>query len=237
MAENMEQRRKTAAIILAAGCGSRMGTDEPKQRLTLGGQSILYRTVRAFDASDVIDCLVLVTREEDLSFATDIAATCRKSCCVTLGGHDRQASSALGVAAVSDDVAFVAIHDGARCLVTGEIIEKTVREAWQFGAACAVSPVSDTVKSVKDACQIVATLDRDALRLAETPQVFSVDLYTRASAFAKAHGVKVTDDASLVEAMGGTVRAVEHGDINAKITYPKDLILAEFVLRQREDMA
>lgn len=230
----MEYKRKTAAVILAAGCGSRMGMDAPKQRLMLGGQSILYRTVRAFDSADVIDSLVIVTREEDLAFVRDIADTCHKPCRVTLGGADRQASAALGVAAISPDTAFVAIHDGARCLVTAEIIEKTVSEAWQFGAACTVSAVSDTVKSVNDSCQIVGTLDRATLRLAETPQVFSVETYRRALAFAAERGIKVTDDASLVEAMGGTVRAVMHEDINTKITYPKDLILAEFVLQQRE---
>lgn len=230
----MKQNRKTVAVILSAGSGSRMGGDVAKQRMLLRGQSILYQTVHIFDRIDEIDQLILVVREEDASFAEGIAKDCEKAVTVILGGEDRQTSAYLGALA-ADGADFVAIHDGARCLVTPDIIRETVKAAWHFGAACAVGAVSDTVKRVGEDGTILETVPRDSLRFAQTPQVFRRDLYLSAVAYAKEHGIRVTDDASLLEATGTPVLAVLNTEINQKITYPEDVTLAEYVMKTREE--
>lgn len=229
----MNTRGKTVAVILSAGSGTRMGEGVAKQQCLLLGQSLLSHTVRAFDHAQGIDGICLVVRSEDMPLAESIAARCRKPVTLCIGAGDRQGSARIGVRSLSDDVTYVAIHDGARCLVTPQIIEKTVEKAWQTGAACAVERVVDTVKTVNTCGQIVGTCERDTLRLAQTPQVFSRALYEEALDHAQQQRLCVTDDCALVEVLGREVSAVEHTDSNFKVTYKKDLFLAECILKER----
>ncbi len=229
----MKNNRKTAAVILAAGCGRRMGTDVAKQYITLLGQTVLYHTVHAFAQAATVDVLCLVIREEDRALAEEATARCKKPLFLCIGADTRQGSARCGVMALPADVDYVAIHDGARCLVTPSVIDDTIRAAWKHNAACAVERPVDTVKEVDNMGQIIATHDREKLRLAQTPQVFARDLYMRALAHAEQQGLSVTDDCALVEALGVRVHAVMHEEDNFKVTYKRDLMLAECILKQR----
>ncbi len=223
-----------AAVILAAGNSTRFGTGTAKQWCPLLGKSVLYYTVKAFDDAPGIDRICLVIREEDRALAQTLVADCRKPVTLCIGADDRQGSACKGVQSLESDVAYIAIHDGARCLVTPQLIEKTVEKAKQYGAACAVEAAVDTVKRVDEDGHIVSTCDRTHLRMAQTPQVFAREVYEKAMAHAQKMGLTVTDDCALLEAVGVPICTVLHTEDNFKVTYPKDMRYAAYVLSQRE---
>ena len=152
---------------------------------------------------------------------------------VVAGGETRQDSARLGLEALGDDVKYIAIHDACRCLVTPEMIDSVVKEAHVMKAACAGTPVTDTVKHVSASAFVKETPPREEYWVAQTPQVFRVSLYRCAAYSAKRYGWVGTDDASLVERAGQTVRMVDCGRENIKITFPCDLGMAEAVLAAR----
>ena len=228
----MSCEKRVCAIVLAAGVGERMQSETTKQRINILGRPVLYYALAAFEACDDIDDIVVVTRSDEIGFVTDTARGMEKVRSVITGGACRAESAMLGFAAIPDGTAFVAIHDAARALITPENISAVVAGAMVSGAASAVSLVTDTIKVVDNNGVIVSTVDRATLRRAETPQIFSVELYRRAikNADMSAH---ITDDNMLLEHIGVAVSAVDVGRENVKITMPDDLRYAEFLLRGR----
>ena len=223
----------TTAIILAAGVGSRFDSTVPKQTVSLLGKSIIARAAEPFYRCDDVDCIVVVTRSEDIDFVNrELHFLGTKLHAVISGGKCRAESASLGFLAVPDCTTHVAIHDAARCLIKEEDISSVIIEAYRSGAASAVSLIASTVKRVLDN-SIVETVSRDELVLAETPQVFSCDIYKKALS-AVLNFEKQTDDNMMVENIGVKISPVILSFENPKITYPHDLAYAEFLQRRRE---
>ena len=232
MCENKGNKR-VVAIILAAGLGSRVGAEVTKQRIKICGHTVLWHTLRAFQSCEAVDGIVVVVRaDERAEVLLDIGDSFSKIHAVINGGKCRAESAALGFNAIPEGTDIIAIHDGARCLITPRSIERVVLSALEKGAATAVSAVTDTVKTVDSEGKITATLDRSVLRCAQTPQVFSKDIYGRALKLC-ADMERVTDDNMLVESIGEQVYAVDIEDENLKITTARDLGYAEFVISKR----
>lgn len=233
----LRRRPRTAGVILAAGSGTRMGGEVPKQFLPVCGVPILIRSVRAFDACPVVDEIVIVTRETDIEAVKALCAEYQisgKLKAVVAGGDTRQKSAFLGVEATAKPCRYVAIHDAARCLVTPDVIRSVVETAYRRRCATAAYPVTDTVKRVDGLGRIRETLDRTALFSAATPQAFERDYYIAVAAYAEKKGTTVTDDNGLFEAVGQTVYTVDCGNENFKVTTQADLIRAEATVRARE---
>ena len=229
MAEN-----KVYVIILAAGMGSRMGADITKQKMLLNGRTVISRTVRTFYECGAIDGIVVVGRSEELDFlASELSEYSQKIHAIVSGGETRFDSARIGFDAVRDVATHVAIHDGARPLVSREIIENVVNAAVRFGAATDASPIYDTVKTIDASGVVTGTLDRTLLVSARTPQVFSSEIYARALENAKG-GAGITDDNMMVEMIGVCVHAVVSNAPNPKITTATDLKYADFLIKETE---
>lgn len=222
----------TAAIIVAAGRSTRMGGIS-KQFAELCGKPVLAHTLLAFEACRHIDEIVVVIRPEDEARTRELAARygIRKLGAVVHGGETRMDSVKRGFAAIGKRIRYVAIHDGARCLVTPEMIGSVLREAYRHRAATAASPVTDTVKLINRRGYIERTIDRDRVLLAQTPQVFHVDLYTAALTDTETH--TFTDDNQLMEYIRVPVKPVNCGAENLKITTREDLDRAAYILARR----
>ena len=231
------RRKKTAAVILAAGLGTRMQTDEgrTKQLLLLEGKPVFLYSVLAFDAAPCIDEIVLVVRKEEVSYVETVlkATSLKKPIRITVGGKTRQASARRGLEAVSKKMSYVAVHDAARCLITPDMIERVTRAAMIHRAASAGSPVTDTIKQVSEAGFVERTVDRTKLFRAQTPQIFEKKLYYAASYAALENKKAVTDDNMLLELVGQTVKMVDCGYENIKITTKEDLLFARCILQLR----
>ncbi|MBI5399415.1 2-C-methyl-D-erythritol 4-phosphate cytidylyltransferase [Candidatus Saganbacteria bacterium] len=229
---------KTAAIITAAGNGSRMGG--PKQFLDLAGQPILARTINVFEQTELVQEIVLVVNEDDLMRASEFRS--RKLKKVVAGGKERQDSVFNGLQAISSDTDIVAIHDGARPFVTIEIIGQSIAEAAKFGAVVVGVPVVDTIKKVVSSELLVAasggvikeTLDRKELWAVQTPQVFKRAIIMRAYETRKQD--QATDDAMLVEKIGIPVKIIMGSYENIKITTPTDMLMARAILEARKKL-
>ena len=228
---------KTSAIILAGGTGSRMQSDKTKQFIDVLGKTVIERTVSAFEQSDKIDEIVLVAREEELDDIKALfsRADFHKQMRFALGGKYRAESAMNGFEATDPDADFVVIHDAARCLITAEMIDKVVEKAHKYGAASAVCGVSDTVKTVDSDGKIVSTIPRNIVFRAQTPQVFSREIYQRALNECTDLS-RITDDNMLVEGIGVDIYAVDLGPSNIKITTKEDLMLAKNILIERGEM-
>ena len=226
---------KVYAVILAAGSGKRMGADVTKQRMILCGRSVIYRTVSAFYGCDLVDGIVVVGRADEQDYlVSELADFSAKINSIIVGGECRLDSAAAGFRALPTDATIVAVHDGARPLITADAIEKVVTAAIECGAATDAACVYDTVKKVDAAGIVTETLDRNTLVLARTPQVFRTDIYARALENAPiCEGI--TDDNMMVEAIGVPVRAVLTDCENPKITTMNDLRYAEFLLNARKE--
>jgi 2-C-methyl-D-erythritol 4-phosphate cytidylyltransferase len=225
-----------AAIIPAAGRGSRIGLRTPKTFIDLGGAPLLARTIAVFAASRRIALIQPVLPRTYLArFRSAVLSRHRWPTCqpAVAGGRERQDSVAAGLRALPEQIDFVVVHDGARPFVTTGLIEKVLAEARRHGAALAAVPVQDTVKRVSADLFLDGTVDRRALWLAQTPQAFSVALLREAHAQARAAGLEATDDAALVEALGHPVRVVPGSRLNLKITTREDLALARLLVGRR----
>ena len=233
-----QKRPKTAAIVVAAGSSTRMGGTVSKQFLELCGVSVLARTLLAFEATDVIDEIVVVARSQDLAAVGTLCEEhgIKKLAAIVAGGDTRAESVKNGFLHVHHTAKFVAIHDGARCLVTPDMIERVCRAAYHHKAATAAYPVTDTVKIATKRGFVAKTVDRNTVFLATTPQVFSANLYRAALETVKGAEL-LTDDNQLIERLPHPIKLVDCGRENVKITEPKDIPLAEFILEQREKKA
>ena len=226
----VKRPRYCGAVIVAAGSASRMGGID-KVMAELGGEPMIRRTVRAFQECDAIREIVIVTRPDLIVPINNLCAGYDKLRAVVAGGGSRQESVHLGLNALSDQVKLVAIHDGARPLVSYEVIDRAVRAGDHFGAAAPAIPVKDTIKVVHGGI-VKATPDRDKLRAVQTPQVFDFDLLRGAHKKVQEDGAEVTDDCAAVERMGMTVKIVEGDERNLKVTTPMDLKIAEMLLEE-----
>jgi 2-C-methyl-D-erythritol 4-phosphate cytidylyltransferase/2-C-methyl-D-erythritol 2,4-cyclodiphosphate synthase len=221
-----------SAIIAAAGRGVRFGGDRRKQLLALAGVPILQRSIEAFARSAVIDDIVVAVPAELAVTPPAYARSGSKRIAVVEGGERRQDSVARAFAHVEGRAEIVVIHDAARPLVSEDLIRRTVDAARDVGAAIAALPARDTVKRSHADGMIAATLPRQEIFLAQTPQAFRVEVLRAALAFGNAGG-DATDEAMLAEQAGHPVRLVEGDPRNIKITTPDDLAMAETLLSSR----
>lgn len=230
------KKKDCAAVIVAAGSGSRMGSSTAKQFLTLNGKPVLAHTLDAFEHTKAIDYIVLVTRECDIEECREIVSFFgfTKVAKIVAGGDTRQQSVLCGVEAIDDKTDFVAVHDGARCLITPEMITAVLDEAKHSGCASAGAPVKNTIKLVDENNRVKDTPDRTTLWQAQTPQIFKAGLYRAAAYYAQKDGFEATDDNSLIEHVGGSVTMVDCGYTNIKITTPEDIALANALLDLRK---
>ena len=220
------------AVIVAAGNASRMeGID--KVMAEIGGEPMIARTVRTFQNCDAIREIVVVTRPDLITAVMGLCKSFDKVTAVVAGGKDRPESVSLGLNALSSRVKLAAIQDGARPLVTWQVIDRVVRAANTYGAAAPAIPVKDTVKEVAGGL-VVTTPDRSRLQAVQTPQVFDFDLLRGALKKAKQEGAAITDDCSAVELLGAKVKMVEGDERNIKVTTPLDLKIAELFLEEME---
>lgn len=225
-----------SAIIVAAGSSRRMGGVD-KIMAELRGQSVIAHTIRAFEKSECIDEIIVVTRPELMAPIQQQIDTYgfTKVTQVISGGDTRIESVRRGLEAVRKDATLAAVQDGARPLVTPEIIRETVSKAQRCHAAAPGVPVKDTIKQIDDSGKVIATPVRDTLRAVQTPQVFDRDLLLAAWEKARTDEKSYTDDCGAMEGLGIPVYLTEGSEENIKITTPLDLILAEEILRRREE--
>ena len=232
-----ENRRYfTSAIILAAGSGTRFGLEKGKKQFCpICSVPALVHTVRAFEACDFIQEILIVAQPEDIPRCEEYRETYGfvKVSQILPGGEDRQTSAKLGFDKISEKAKFVAIHDGARCLVTPDMIARTVRSAYEYGAAVAAEKTRDTVKRAASGDFVEESPDRSAIWLAKTPQVFLADMYRAAVYMAEKDHIKATDDSMLAERLGFRVKLVDCGSENIKLTTPSDVFVAEGILKAR----
>lgn len=222
--------KRCGAVIVAAGNASRMGGTD-KIMAPLGGKTVIARTVAAFQECDAVAEIVIVTREDLILPVTGLCRRFSKVAAVVAGGATRQESVMLGLNTLSKGCALVAIQDGARPLVTWQLIDRVIRAANTYGAAAPGVPVKDTIKMVEGRV-IQSTPERKKLFAVQTPQVFDRDLLRGALAKAKKDALEITDDCSAVEHMGMKIKLVEGDERNLKITTPLDLKLAQMLLEE-----
>jgi len=225
---------KTVAIIVAGGSSSRMKGIN-KQFSLLLGKSVLLRSIEAFNNCNFVDRIVIVARPQDIPEVQRMVSdnSFSKVTDIVEGGSCRAESVKNGVLAAGDDAGIFLIHDGARPLVTREIIESVKNAAELYGAAACAVPLKDTVKKVDLSGKIIDTPDRSQLVAVGTPQGFKSDIYKKALVSVGELSDKITDDCMLVELSGQTVYTVEGSYDNIKITSPIDIIIAESILRER----
>jgi 2-C-methyl-D-erythritol 4-phosphate cytidylyltransferase len=231
---------RVTAILPAAGLGTRMGAETPKQFLSLDGVPVLLFTLRRLAACAAITDFIIATRAEEVDSLTASVSAEKlgRPVRVIRGGDSRQDSVANALTHVSSETELILVHDAVRPLVTVSQIERVITEAAACGAAILGIPAMDTVKEVKraslpnDVALITATIPRERVVLAQTPQVFHALLLIQAFAQARQDGVSASDEAGLVERAGHDVHVVVGSERNLKITRPGDMELAEFYLRQ-----
>ncbi len=221
---------KVSAIIPAAGMGVRMGSDVPKQFLSLDGKPILHHTLSVLDQCSIVDEIVLVVSEKEvLKAQQEIQSVHPKLKKVIAGGKERQDSVDNGLQSLDSETDIVVIHDGVRPFVSPDLIRETVEAARDFGSAIAAIPVSDTVKKVNEDALVERTIDRGGLWRVQTPQTFQVPLLKEAFEKARADNFYGTDESSLIEYLGREVKVIPGSEFNIKITRSEDLVLAETI--------
>lgn len=225
-----------SAVVAAAGSSRRMGGGN-KLLLPLDGIPVLVRTLRALEEATLVREIVVASREEDLLVIGDLCKTygISKPVKIVCGGETRAASVLAATMECREDAAFIAVHDGARPLVTPELIDNVIRLAFRTNAAAPAVAVKDTIKVVEEN-KVVTTPDRDALRCIQTPQVFDAALLRAALQAAVAGEIPITDDCSAVERLGKEIYLTEGSYENIKITTPEDMALATAILERREEM-
>lgn len=218
------------AIIVAAGSGTRVNSQRPKQFLEILGKPVIIHTLERFEDCPDVSAIILVLAEEEIAAFTESVKKYNFSKLgqIVAGGGSRAQSVLNGFRLVDPASEVVAVHDGARPLVTSSEIGVTIRRAAEDGAACLVAPVTDTIKEV-DGDHIVGTVDRRVLRRALTPQAFRYAILEEA--FENADNLATaTDECFLVEELGHQIATIPGSARNIKITHAEDLLLAEAIL-------
>lgn len=231
-----KHRPYCAAIVPAAGTSQRMG-GENKLFLPLAGTPVLIHTLRAIDQAELVDEIIVATRQESLLEVADLCsrAALHKPVRVVEGGESRAASVLAAALEVKARAELLAVHDGARPLVRPAYFDEVIRYAWRTYAAAPAVPVTDTIKVADETGLVTETPDRSRLYAVQTPQVFQKDILKAALQSALEAKVTVTDDCAAVERLGKEVYLTP-GDVeNIKITTPVDMAIAEAILRYREN--
>jgi 2-C-methyl-D-erythritol 4-phosphate cytidylyltransferase len=227
--------KNVAAIICAAGPGTRFGGKRKKQFADVGGRAIFLRSVEMFaNRSDVKQVLLGIPPDDEELVGVKWGPNLKFFNVKTFfGGNDRCETVGKGLELVTDDINLVAVHDACRCCVTEQIIEKVIAAAAKTGAAIPACPVTATIKQAKDSL-VTKTVDRSDLYEAQTPQVFATSLLKKAYENLKdLDQGNISDDAQLVEALGEKVTIVRTDASNIKITHPSDIPIAEAILKSR----
>lgn len=228
----------TSAVIVAGGSSTRMGGGISKQFLEIDGIPVIVHTLLAFERTPEIDEIIVVAKENEIEqykgFKSTYGITKLKRAVV--GGQTRQQSAEKGFLAISGKSGYVAIHDGARCLITPEEISAVCQAAYSCDAATAATRATDTIKLATENGFIEKTVDRNAVWHAQTPQMFNADLYRAALAVGERDGVKVTDDCSLVEHIEHPIKLVECSKNNIKITTADDIPHAAAIIKKRKKL-
>ena len=222
------------AIIVAAGKGIRMSDSVRKQYIALDRMPMLSRTLGVFNRCDLIDRIIVAVPEDDIDFCRNEiipAANMGKEPIFVSGGARRQDSVYRSLKTIETDDGVVLIHDGVRPFVNPKHLVACIKGAQEYGACILGIPAFDTVKHVNAKNEIVQTQKRDTLWLAQTPQAFQLQLIKKAHEIAKQEGFAGTDDASLVERLGGIVKIIPGSRSNIKITNQEDLKLAQALLQ------
>ncbi|MEY2487290.1 MAG: 2-C-methyl-D-erythritol 4-phosphate cytidylyltransferase [Verrucomicrobiota bacterium] len=219
------------AIIVAAGSSRRMGFD--KLSASIAGKTVIAHTVDAFAASaSVREIIVVVHKDRRKEFET-ILGRAEKVREIVVGGEHRQDSVQAGLQRLDDLADYVAVHDGARPLVRAEEIDRVYEHARVHGAAALAEPVSDTLKRADDNLSVIESLDRNHVYAMQTPQIFERRMLEQAYREILQTGRRITDEVSAIEYLGRPVVLVPGNDFNFKITYERDLRLAESILQAR----
>lgn len=229
--------RSLSVIIPAAGSGVRMGSDIPKPFIKVGNRTILEHTVSRFLDSPLVGQIIIATSPDYIKTIEKMDMMSEGFGDVHLqvveGGSERQFSIYNALRCVLDTMDLVAVHDAVRPFIRPELIETCVTVARDKGGAIVGVPAKDTIKQVNDKRVVTSTPDRSVLWQAQTPQVFQKQLLLKAYESAIADNFVGTDDASLVERVGGVIQMVEGDRENLKITYPVDLKIAELILGEQ----
>jgi 2-C-methyl-D-erythritol 4-phosphate cytidylyltransferase len=222
-------------IICAAGASKRFGEKRKKPFVDANGRAVFLRSVEIFSGRDDVKQILLAISPEDeelvnVKWGANLKFFNTQVC---LGGTERFDTVQKSLELIKDDIELVAVHDAVRCCVKAEWIDKVIAEAAKAGAAIVACPVVATLKEVKDNA-IIKTIDRNGLYEAQTPQVFKAELLRKAYGNLKnLDKSKISDDAQLVEAIGGKVSIVETDSSNIKITHKADIVIAEAILKSR----
>ena len=251
--KNPDRRAFCTALVPAAGNSSRMGANaENKLLMDLDGAPVLARTLTALQLSRRVDEIVIAAREQDLEPVSRICADYHIKKCenIIVGGETRAESVLRAAMAASRNAAFFAVHDGARPLITPDLIDRTIEAAIKYGAAAPAIPMKDTIKKIRknenpdqkqgnqnnnNIQSVSGTLNRDLLRAIQTPQAFDADLLKAALQSAAKNKISITDDCSAVEKLGKTVYLIPGDEENIKLTTPLDFIFARAILEKRKN--
>ena len=222
-----------SAIIVAGGSSQRMGFD--KLFAIIAGKPVIAHAIRAFEDVTAVTEIVVVARQRCHDEIRKISggAGFKKICAIVPGGERRQDSVQAGLDRIDRDAKYVAVHDAARPLITPEQIERAFEQCRVHGAATLAQPVNDTLKRADDDLLMVSSVDRHQLYAMQTPQIFERKLIEDAYRAVYAEKISVTDEVSAVERLRRKIALVLNDDFNFKITYPRDLLVADFILRER----
>ena len=223
-----------AAILVAAGKGTRMGANVDKLWLEVAGRPVIAHTWQRFNDAECIGEIILVVRDGMQSHFTGLAAQFhfQKTFRLVVGGDERQDSVCNGLAALPPEIKIVAIQDAARPCTSEALIAATIDAARETGAAVAAQAVTDTIKETSDGKIILRTVDRSKLWSVQTPQTFRVEVIRRALAEVRRRGLVLTDDTAACELIGQPVRLVSSTTPNPKVTVPGGLPFIETLLRE-----
>jgi 2-C-methyl-D-erythritol 4-phosphate cytidylyltransferase len=223
------------AILVAAGSSQRMGFD--KLFAVIAGKAVIAHTIRAFERARSVDGIIVVAREDRHDEIKTIVRDekCEKVRSIIPGGKRRQDSVRAGLNHLDQVTRYVAVHDAARPLITSEQIDRMFQECANHGAAALAEPINDTLKRADSDLLVTGAVDRHQLYAMQTPQIFERQLIEEAYRAVYAENISVTDEVSAVERLGRKVVLVLNDDFNFKITYPRDLPVAELILKERMD--
>lgn len=233
----MYKNKSVNAIITAAGSGTRMGTRITKQFLKVGKMTILERTIRKILKSKYIDNIVLVIKKDEEKDICELINVINSNKTITLiyGGESREESTFNGIKAIDKNTDIVLMHDGARPFIKTELIDQMIEETDKHRAIICAVPAKDTIKIITNDMKVRSTPERSRLYMVQTPQIFDYTLILKAYESVNYNSSKITDDASLIEAIGEEVH-VHPGDYNnIKITTDEDLKLANILAREEDD--
>jgi 2-C-methyl-D-erythritol 4-phosphate cytidylyltransferase len=221
------------AILVAAGSSQRMGFD--KLFATIAGEPVIAHAIRAFDQATSVSEIIVVARQDrhDQIHKINRDAGFKKLRLLVPGGERRQDSVRAGLDRAERGAKYVAVHDAARPLITPKQIECAFKQCRVHGAAALAQPVNDTLKRAGADLFVAGSVDRHKLYAMQTPQIFSRDLIDDAYHAVYAEDIGITDEVSAVQRLGHKIALVLNDDFNFKITYPRDLLVAEFILRDR----